>query len=168
MAISVSPVWPGQCTIHVHKAHEADGIHTTEARNLSNPVPGRYANNGKIKTACQGTPSHSHVVSVIPWVHNQSKEKHTLSWNWCINRTVIHAEHLPGRPRHSSDSTDWMFQREIFKSYKPARAIHGQRICSRTNSQLHLYCSLKPDPEALAVDALLILEGSLSIHVSPI
>lgn len=52
----------------------------------------------------------------------------------------------------------------FFKSYKPARAIRGQLICSRTNSQLHLYCSLKPDPEALVVDALLILEGSLKIH----
>ena len=115
MAISVSPVRPGQSTIHVHKAHEPDGILTTKVWNLSNPVPGRYANNGKIKTACQGTSSHSHVVSIIPWVHNQSKEKHTLSWNWCINRIVIHAEHLPGRPWHSSDSTDWMLQREIFQ-----------------------------------------------------
>ena len=46
--------------------------------------------------------------------------------------------------------------RRFFKSYKPARAIHGRLICSRTNSQLHLYCSWKPDPEALVVDALLI------------
>ena len=33
------------------------------------------------------------------------------------------------------------------------------------NSQFPLYCSWKPDPEVLAVDAL---DGSLSIHVSPI
>ena len=78
MAISVSPIRPEQRTIRVHKAHETDGIHTTKARNSSSPVPGRYANNGKIKAACQDTPSHSHAASIIPWVHNQSKEKHTL------------------------------------------------------------------------------------------
>ena len=87
-------------------------------------------------------------------------------WNWCIDRRiVIHAEHLPGRfnvradweSRHSTDSTDWMLQQEIFQELQTKLGPFTiDLFASRTNSQLPLYSGWKPDPEALAVDALSI------------
>ena len=87
-------------------------------------------------------------------------------WNWCIERKItVHAEHLPGRfnvradweSRHTTDSTDWMLHREIFLQLQAKLGPFTiDLFASRTNSQLPLYCSWKPDPEALAVDALSI------------
>ena len=87
-------------------------------------------------------------------------------WNWCIDRKIIiHAEHLLGRfnvradweSRHTTDSTDWMLHREIFHQLQTKMGPFTiDLFASRTNSQLPVYCSWKPDPEALTVYALSI------------
>lgn len=87
-------------------------------------------------------------------------------WNWSIERGItIHAEHLPGRyniradweSRHTADSTDWRLQREIFLQLQAkVGPFTIDLFASRTNTQLSRYCSWRPDPEAVAVDALSI------------
>jgi len=87
-------------------------------------------------------------------------------WTWCIKRKItIHAEHLPGseniradwESRHLTDSSDWKLQREIFLNlYNRLGPFSVDLFASRTNAQLPLYCSWRPDPSALAVDALSI------------
>ena len=87
-------------------------------------------------------------------------------WNWCICRNItIHAEHLPGlenvradwESRHLTDSSDWMLHRDVFRQLESKEGHFSIGLFAlRTNTQLPLYCSWRPDPNALAVDAFLI------------
>ena len=55
------------------------------------------------------------------------------------------------------DSSDWRLHREIFlKLQKSFGPFTVDLFASRTNAQLPVYCSWKPDPAALIVDALSI------------
>ena len=75
-------------------------------------------------------------------------------WQWCIQRKfTIHAEHLPGveniradwLSRHLTDSSDWRLKRDVFLELE--------------NQLGHFSIDLfawKPDPGAVAVDALSI------------
>ena len=84
-------------------------------------------------------------------------------WRWCLeNEITIHAEHLPGREnvradwesRHVRDSSDWMLQRSIFLQLESRLGPFSiDLFASRTNTQLPVYCSWRPDPAALTVDA---------------
>lgn len=85
-------------------------------------------------------------------------------WQWCLEREItLHAEHLPGsenvradwESRHVQDSSDWMLHKGVFQQ------LHNQLgpftidlFASRTNAQLPVYCSWRPDPAAFTVDAL--------------
>ena len=87
-------------------------------------------------------------------------------WRWCIEREIyIHAEHLPGKEnieadwesRHLHDSSDWRLKRQIFLDLESQLGPFSiDLFASRTNAQLESYCSWKPDPYAVAVDALTI------------
>ena len=87
-------------------------------------------------------------------------------WGWCLQRNiVIHAEHLPGKEnvqadwesRHMSDSSDWRLDREVFETLEQLFGPFSVDLfASRTNYQLPIYCSWRPDPTAWAVDALSI------------
>ena len=98
-------------------------------------------------------------------------------WDWCIQRNVtIHAEHLPGvenvradwESRHLSDSSDWRLHREIFCHLEAREGPFSiDLFASRTNTQLPLYCSWKPDPNALAVDAFSISWKNHSPYLFP-
>ena len=87
-------------------------------------------------------------------------------WDWCVERnTTIHAEHLPGKQnvrtdwesRHVMDSSDWRLHREIFLKLQESFGLFTVDLfASRTNAQLSVYCSWKPDPAVLTVDALSI------------
>ena len=87
-------------------------------------------------------------------------------WKWCCNRTIfVHAEHLPGKEnvradwesRHARDSSDWMIRRDIFQQLEEELGPFTiDLFASRTNAQLPTYCSWRPDPHAMAVDALSI------------
>ena len=77
----------------------------------------------------------------------------------------IHAEHLPGKEnieadwesRHLHDSSDWRLKRQIFLDLESQLGPFSiDLFASRTNAQLESYCSWKPDPYAVAVDALTI------------
>ena len=107
-------------------------------------------------------------------VHKQDGGNHSNSlsdltveiWNWCINHLIIiHAEHLPGvqniqadwESRHARDSSDWKLDRKIFLCLVERLGTFSINLfASRTNNQLPVYCSWKPDPAAMAIDALSI------------
>lgn len=88
------------------------------------------------------------------------------TWKWCIRRNIfIHAEHLPGKEnveadwesRHIHDSSDWKLNRQIFRELENQLGPFSiDLFASRTNTQLEAYCSWRPDPFAVAVDALSI------------
>ena len=83
-------------------------------------------------------------------------------WQWCLIRQISpHAEYLAGKDnvladwesRHH-DSSDWQLLPSVFD------AIHHllgpftiDLFASRTNTQLPIYCSWRPDPQARVVDA---------------
>ena len=85
-------------------------------------------------------------------------------WQWCLEQEItLHTEHLPGsenvradwESRHVQDSSNWMLHKGVFQQ------LHNQLgpftidlFASRTNAQLPVYCSWRPDPAAFTVDAL--------------
>lgn len=87
-------------------------------------------------------------------------------WKWCIAKSIrIHAEHLPGKENiradwessHFNDSSDWKLDSKIFASLEETMGPFTiDLFTSRTNRQLPVYCSWRPDPEAYAVDAFSI------------
>ena len=87
-------------------------------------------------------------------------------WNWCLERKIlIHAEHLPGseniqadwHSRHTTDSSDWRLRREIFLLLEDrVGPFTIDLFASRTSAQMIPYCSWRPDPFSMAVDALSI------------
>ena len=87
-------------------------------------------------------------------------------WKWCLERGItVHAEHHPGsektqadwESRHVKDSSDWRLKREIFLRLEDQLGPFSIGLfASRTNAHLSVYCSWRPDPAALAVDALSI------------
>ena len=86
-------------------------------------------------------------------------------WEWCLEKIVLHAEHLPGKEnvradwesRHVWDSSDWMLERATFLQLESKLGPFSiDQFASRTNAQLPVHCSWCPDPAALAVDALSI------------
>ena len=87
-------------------------------------------------------------------------------WKWCLERNVfIHAEHLPGKlnvradwhSRHVQDCSDWQMHPMIFQQLQDRLGPFSiDLFASRTNAQLPIYCSWKPDPSAVAINALSI------------
>ena len=87
-------------------------------------------------------------------------------WNWCICRNItVHVEHLPGlenvradwESHHLTDTSDWMLHRDVFRQLESKEGPFSiDLFASRTNTQLPLYCSWRPDPNAPAVDAFSI------------
>ena len=87
-------------------------------------------------------------------------------WNWYIDRNLtIHAEHLPGveniqadwESQHRTDSSDWKLNRNVFLQLENKLVSFSMDMFAfRMNAQLPLYCSWKPDPVAVTVDALSI------------
>jgi len=84
-------------------------------------------------------------------------------WEWCQARSITpHAEYLPGEDnstadwesRHHVDSSDWQLLPSVFQSLNSLLGpFNIDLFASRTNAQLPLYYSWKPDPTAKAVDA---------------
>ena len=141
-----------------------------------------------LQSFCTGRPSVSVLlmdnVTAIAFLNKMGgNHSHSLLdlakevWMWCIKRKItIHAEHLPGseniradwESRHLTDSSDWKLHREIFLSLdKRLGPFSIDLFASRMNTQLPLYCSWRPDPTALAVDALSILWGSHHPYMFP-
>ena len=66
--------------LHTHsQTHEASGVHTEEAGNQINPLPRRYADNGKKQGGSKETSSHSNGATSGSRVYNQPEEEHPLT-----------------------------------------------------------------------------------------
>ena len=71
---------------------------------------------------------------------------------------------------HVQDSCDWRLDRQVFLELENRlEPFSIDLFASRTNTQLDLYCSWRPDPYAVAVDALSIpwtehFTSSLPLH----
>ena len=85
-------------------------------------------------------------------------------WKWCLDRRLIlSAEHLPGKlnqvadqeSRMLGDSSEWRLNPEVFNLLmRQLGPCTVDLFASRLTAQLKQYMSWKPDPGALATDAL--------------
>ena len=85
-------------------------------------------------------------------------------WNWCLQKGItVHADHLPGQlnvradyaSRNWNDYSDWMLDPEVFSQIqKKFGQFSIDLFASFQNTQLPKFFSWKPNPNALAVDAL--------------
>jgi hypothetical protein len=85
-------------------------------------------------------------------------------WEWALNRNIIlSAEHLAGRlnatadwqSRHFDDSSNWRLCPEVFRALMQIRGPCALDLfADRLNTQLPRFFSWKPDPMAIAFDAL--------------
>ena len=86
-------------------------------------------------------------------------------WEWCLERSIIlHSEFIPGKDnliadwesRHHHDSSSWMLNPHIFQILmSKTQMCTIDLFANRTNAQLTNYMSWFPDPEAMAVNALI-------------
>ena len=86
-------------------------------------------------------------------------------WEWCLLRQISpHAECLAGKDnvladwesRHH-DSSDWQLLPSVFEAINHLLGPFTiDLFASRTNAQLPVYCSWRPDPQARVVDAFSI------------
>ena len=84
-------------------------------------------------------------------------------WEWCLDRQIqVLATHLPGvcniqadhLSRHLTDRCDWKLNPIVFQSILHIWGpLEMDWFASRLSTQLPLFCSWKPDPEAWATDA---------------
>ena len=85
-------------------------------------------------------------------------------WNWSLERDIlISAEHLPGRQnqiadqesRMQGDSSEWKLKPVVFwRLMEQLGPCQIDLFASRLTKQLEKYMSWKPDPGAVATDAL--------------
>ena len=83
-------------------------------------------------------------------------------WEWCFPRQISpHAEYLAGKDsvladwesRHH-DNSDWQLLPSVFEAVHHLLGLFTiDLFASRTNTQLPIYCSWRPDPQARVVDA---------------
>ena len=98
-------------------------------------------------------------------------------WSWCLVRNlIIHTEHLPGREnicadwesRHTADSSDWRLNQGVFRKLdEKFGPFTIDLFPSRTNHQVEIYCSWRPDPTAWAVDALSVSWKGFNLYMFP-
>ena len=85
-------------------------------------------------------------------------------WNWCLQKGItVHADHLLGQlnvradfaSRNWNDYSDWMLDPEVFSQIQEKFGQFSiDLFASFQNAQLPKFFSWKPNPNALAVDAL--------------
>jgi hypothetical protein len=130
-----------------------------------------------IQSFCKGEKDcHIKVLSdnttAVAYLNNMGGTKESCNdlareiWSWCHeNSNWITSAHLPGKlniaadkeSRSVHDNMEWKLNPDLFDSIcdtwgKPDIDL----FASRLNCQLSPYCSWKPDPGAMAVDALSI------------
>ena len=86
-------------------------------------------------------------------------------WEWCLLRQISpHAEYLAGKDNVLADweschhdSSDWQLLPSVFEAINHLLGPFTiDLFASRTNAQLPVYCSWRPDPQARVVDAFSI------------
>ena len=85
-------------------------------------------------------------------------------WEWALAHGILlSAEHLPGRlnivadwqSRHMLDSSNWRLSPDVFRALMEIRGPCAKDLfADRLNAQLSQFFSWRPDPMALASDAL--------------
>lgn len=97
-------------------------------------------------------------------------------WKWAIDRDMwISVVHLPGvqniqadrKSRNFQDETEWMLDRDIFRTLSVKFKPEVDLFASRNNAQLQRYVSWLPDPGAEAVDALSLDWGNVYFYAFP-
>ena len=98
-------------------------------------------------------------------------------WMWCLERDItIKAQYLPGvenvradsESRVMQDRSDWMLNRQIFQAIQAQLGpVDLDLFASRLTAQLPQYFSWRPDPSALATDALLQDWEGLRAYANP-
>lgn len=98
-------------------------------------------------------------------------------WMWCLERNImIRAQYLPGvenvradrESRVMLDRSDWMLNQHIFQRIQDQLGpVHIDLFASRLIAQLPQYFSWRPDPSALATDALLQNWEGLKAYANP-
>ena len=98
-------------------------------------------------------------------------------WMWCLERDItIKAQYLPGvenvradsESRVIQDRSDWMLNRQIFQAIQAQLGpVDLDLFASRLTAQLPQYLSWRPDPLALATDALLQDWEGLRAYANP-
>jgi len=68
---------------------------------------------------------------------------------------------------HHHDSSDWQLLPSVFKVIKSLLCFIIDLFASRTNAQLPVYCSWRPDPQARKVDAFSISWSKECPHMFP-
>lgn len=95
-------------------------------------------------------------------------------WNWCVERNIwISSAHIPGiinteadiRSRKFDSETEWMLNPAMFKRIKHMFPINDSSIdlfATRINTQLPVFMSWKPDPDACTIDSFTADWGKLA------
>ena len=86
-----------------------------------------------------------------------------MLWNWCLERHIwLKADHIPGKSnvladwesRHAHDSSDWKLKAEVAQMlFNSVLNCTVDLFASRTNNQLPVYWSRRPDPHSKGVNA---------------
>lgn len=110
-------------------------------------------------------------------VSPQATEIAKQLWMWCLERNItVTAQYLPGveniwadqESRIMRDRTDWMLNPQIFRSIQNLWGpVNLDLFASRLTAQLPHFFSWRPDPLALATDALLQSWGGLRAYAHP-
>eukprot|EP00794_Sanderia_malayensis_P014717 gene14717-16247_t len=120
------------------------------------------------------------IVNNMGTCHNPQCNDITLKiWDFFIQHSIwLTAAHLPGSvnvvaDRESrnfhSQHTEWMLNTTILEDaltqlkFKPEMDL----FASRLNKQFHYYCSFRPDPEALFIDAFSISWSNVKFYCFP-
>ncbi|XP_070564060.1 uncharacterized protein [Ptychodera flava] len=157
--------------IHAHKCIGIDSsvscyknIHERENEYSCTPKNGQSSSCGPCDRM-GGTKS--------PTLVNLSKEM----WQYSLaHKIYLTAEYLPGvnnviadwESRHVTDSSDWQLDPQIFKLInKQMGNLEVDLFASRINHQLEKYISWRPDPGAMATDALQISWGHMKGYAFP-
>jgi len=87
-------------------------------------------------------------------------------WQWCLRKNLsLSAEYLPGtdnciadqESRRTHTSAEWKLKQDVFQQIMTTLgSCSVDLFASRLNAQLEQYVSWRPDPSAMATDALTI------------
>ena len=99
-------------------------------------------------------------------------------WEWCIIRNIwISAAHIPGvhnitadlESRKTNSSTEWMIVSNVLHETISKVNFHPDidLFASRLNNQFPRYVSFRPDPGAVAIDALTLNLSQFQFYAFP-
>ena len=140
-------------------------------------APGKASKNIHIRLRMDITTAISYI-NRMGGTHSHTLAKTACSlWQWCLGRgIVVSAEHLPGSQNVIADresqtfhsSAEWQLHRRVFQNIL---TLLGQcqvdLFATRLNHQLPQYMSWRPDPFAMATDAIQVRWTNLEAYAFP-